>query len=292
MNTNHKTMSNRGVGLLFTLLLSAALTLQANAYTVTTVAEAPQWQIDWSGNQARPDWTEPDGSLYENWTILVVQIEDALKPYVSADDMMAIFVDGELRGLASPAVIVGSPDAEASSFVLKVWSNESSNQTVSITLKYYNSLLKNIFSLTYDYTVGEEEGVDEDFIPPFSMSSAEFPVVTILDVKTVLEEVAADLRDAVRNGHGLQSIAVAEYTVAELLQLGRQFDRFDQIRIVKCVIADGDDTFRKVHALQGVLRNALQKAKRAARFARADAPVRHDPRFTLEIMYDLHIGTP
>ena len=47
----------RGVGLLFTMLLSVVLALQASAYSVTTVTEAPQWQIDWSSNDERPDWS-------------------------------------------------------------------------------------------------------------------------------------------------------------------------------------------------------------------------------------------
>ena len=43
-----------------TMFLSAALALPASAYTVTTVEEKPQWQIDWSYNQERPAWQEPD----------------------------------------------------------------------------------------------------------------------------------------------------------------------------------------------------------------------------------------
>ena len=71
-------------------------TSQEAAYTETTVSEAPQWQIDWNNDQQKPDWKEPDASAYANWTILMVQIEEALQPYVSKDDLMAIFVNGEL----------------------------------------------------------------------------------------------------------------------------------------------------------------------------------------------------
>lgn len=168
------------------MLLSAALTLQASAYTVTTVAEAPQWQIDWSGNCERPDWTEPGVSHYENWTILMVQIEDALKPYVSDDDLMAIFVNNELRGLASPAVIMDSNDSDDTIFLLKAWGDEDVGQTVTVTLKYYNSQLKNIFSLSDNYTVGEEMGIDEDFIPPFTLGAENYPVTTTLDAAAIL----------------------------------------------------------------------------------------------------------
>ena len=70
------------------------------AYSEEKVSEAPEWQIDWSNSQDCPDWSEPDGTLYENWTILMVQIEETLQPFVSENDMMAIFVNGELaRGV-------------------------------------------------------------------------------------------------------------------------------------------------------------------------------------------------
>ena len=29
-------------------------------YTETALSEAPVWQIDWSNDQERPDWSEPD----------------------------------------------------------------------------------------------------------------------------------------------------------------------------------------------------------------------------------------
>ena len=53
----------------FTVVLLASLGLGAcssddgdskNApYTETTVTEAPVWQMDWSNNQERPNWTDP-----------------------------------------------------------------------------------------------------------------------------------------------------------------------------------------------------------------------------------------
>ena len=171
-----------------TVLLLAALALQASAYTVTPADEAPQWQIDWSYNQERPDWQEPASENYENWTVVLVSIEDALKPYATADDLLAVFVDDELRGLASPAVIVGAADSDAGTFLLKVWGNESSDQDISFTLKYYNSRLKSVFSFIYDFTMGDEQGVDEDFIPTFTLGSPKYPVVTALDIAPYLAE--------------------------------------------------------------------------------------------------------
>ena len=122
------------------------------AYTETTVTEAPAWQIDWSNNQDRPNWTEPDGSLYANWTILKVQIEDALKAYASDGDLMALFVNGEIRALAKPAVSVGGGTATGK-FLMKAYGNETGSETVNMSLQYYSSTLKHLFTLTDNITL-------------------------------------------------------------------------------------------------------------------------------------------
>lgn len=167
-------------------MVLAAVQASAQNYSVTPVTEPPTWAVDLSYNQGRPDWQEPSSGRFENWTVILVELEDALKPYASADDMMAIFVGTELRGLASPATIVGNPNSGATSFLLKVWGNESSDQIVDITLQYYCSKLKNIFSLTDNYSTGKEQGVDEAFVPPLSLWSFKYPASTSIDVNGIL----------------------------------------------------------------------------------------------------------
>ena len=51
------------------------------AFTETEVSEAPVWQMDWTNNQEKPNWTEPDESVYENSTILKVQIDKYKERY-------------------------------------------------------------------------------------------------------------------------------------------------------------------------------------------------------------------
>ena len=157
-------------------------------YSVTKVNEAPVWEVDWTSNQARPDWTQPDASVYENWTIVMVQIEEALQPYVTDDDLMALFVNGELRGMASPAVAKGDSQAGSTKFVMKVYGNESGNETVNMSLKYYNSRLRHMFTLSDDITLSSDEttGTDEDYIPPFTMGSEKYPMMKTVDVETIL----------------------------------------------------------------------------------------------------------
>ena len=160
------------------------------AYTETTVTEAPAWQIDWSNNQDRPNWTEPDGSLYANWTILKVQIEDALKAYASDGDLMALFVNGEIRALAKPAVSVGGGTATGK-FLMKAYGNETGSETVNMSLQYYSSTLKHLFTLTDNITLDADEttGIDEAFVPEFTLGSAKYPVQKTVDVEPLLTKV-------------------------------------------------------------------------------------------------------
>ena len=157
------------------------------AYTETTVTEAPAWQIDWSNNQDRPNWTEPDGSLYANWTILKVQIEDALKAYASDGDLMALFVNGEIRALAKPAVSVGGGTATGK-FLMKAYGNETGSETVNMSLQYYSQTLKHLFTLSANINLSSDvtTGTDEDYVPLFTLGSAKYPVVKTENVESLL----------------------------------------------------------------------------------------------------------
>ena len=157
------------------------------AYTETSLSEAPVWQIDWSNNQERPNWTAPDASAYENWTILKVQIEDALLPYASEGDLMALFMNGEIRALASPAVNV-SGGRTLGKFLMKAYGNESGTETLHMMLQYYSQQLKQIFTLSDNISLDSDEttGIDEAFIPEFTLGSAKYPVVKTVNPEAIL----------------------------------------------------------------------------------------------------------
>ena len=165
----------------------------AEGYTVATIGEAPSWQINWEGDDPRPDWQRPVPASYENWSVLLVQIEDELRPYVSDDDLLALFVDDELRGLASPAVSVGGEDEDDKGlFVMKAYGNESDRNQVSVTLSYYNSRLRQLFSRSVQmkYDMGKVYGGDDDLVPDFTMGASKYPVVKEIGVSRFKNQIS------------------------------------------------------------------------------------------------------
>ena len=174
--------------LLASLVLGACSSDNDGPFTVITPDEVPVWHVDWNNDQTRPNWTEPDASLYENWTILKVQIEDELKPYVSEGDLMALFVNGELRGLASPAVNASDGQTAGGKFLMKAYGNETSKETVHASLQYYSQKLKHLFTLSANINLSSDvtTGTDEDYVPLFTLGSAKYPVVKTENVESLL----------------------------------------------------------------------------------------------------------
>lgn len=170
-------------------------------YTVTTVDKAPEWSVDWSYTQERPDWQEPATRLYENWSIMKLQIEDTLKPYASTDDLIAVFVGDECRGVTPPAFVIGSKDYDDIAFLLKVYGNEPSGQMMTISLRYYCSNLRQVFERVarVPYNMDTEMGIGWDLKPSFRLGSTKFPVVMQLDVVSVVSKasIVPDVADRV-----------------------------------------------------------------------------------------------
>lgn len=161
---------------------------QNTAYTVVSQSEAPVWQMDWSGDQERPNWQAPDPALYANWTLMNVQIEEELESYVTKDDLMAIFVNGELRGCVGPDVVMGT-DVVSPTFQLKVFGNETGAEPMTVSLQYYCHKLKQLFTQSAIIEDWDESlGYDDDFIPAFTSGSAKYPVVTTVNVDAFLEK--------------------------------------------------------------------------------------------------------
>lgn len=63
-------------------------------------AERPDWEVDWSSDVARPDWQEPDPTKFEYSMDLMVTLEDNFLKYSSDNDMLAVFINDECRGVS------------------------------------------------------------------------------------------------------------------------------------------------------------------------------------------------
>ena len=196
------------------------------AYTETSLSEAPVWQIDWTNNQERPAWTEPDASAYEEATTMKVKIEDTLMPYTSEGDQLALFVNGELRGLADKPAQTLDGQAVKGKFLLKVFGNETGMVTMS--LRYYCQTLKHIFTLTENINIDSDVpmGIDKDFIPPFTLGPEKYPVLMVLDPTDILAQAAIQPatgdRLAVFVGDECRGICVSPTEDLSMFVYGRQ----------------------------------------------------------------------
>jgi|GEM_PF-685111 len=146
-------------------------------YIVEESNQAPDWKMDWNFNQQRPDWQEPNYTDFEFSSVMLIKMQPQLQPYVSADDMMAFFVEDQLRGLTSPAISVDD-ETTTTSFVLKVFGNEADNEKLMATILYYSSRLHHIFVFDSSllFNVNEVIGLTEDYIPIFTLGSSKYPI--------------------------------------------------------------------------------------------------------------------
>lgn len=224
------------------LLIQAANDGTWPPYTVSDAEEAPVWLVGCTYGERKPSWEEPEKGGYENWSILYVEIEDSLKPYVSSDDRMAVYVNDELRDVASLAVPLGSTDEVGNSFVLKVWGNESENEQINVSLQYYCSQLKHVFTISEMCTMGEVRGIDDDFVPAFTKELASYSMEATLDVNSILD------------GYGIQPAAgdmVGAFVGAECRGVGKMADAtFSPLKIY-CNQAGESVALRYYNAAKG-----------------------------------------
>lgn len=146
-----------------------------------SVNDIPDWEIDWNANDPRPDWKAPDVSNFESWMIIMVKVPDPIASFVSSDDMMAVFINDELRGLTSVASVINS-DGEATDqhtyFIVKTFGNVT-NKGEIFSIRYYSSQLHQLFAVeTEEKFVPEGDlGVSGDYVPPLLLGSSKYPVI-------------------------------------------------------------------------------------------------------------------
>lgn len=63
-------------------------------------SEKPAWAVDWASNAAKPDWQEPVATKYECSMNMLIRLVQDLAPYSTDNDLMAVFINGECRGVS------------------------------------------------------------------------------------------------------------------------------------------------------------------------------------------------
>lgn len=141
------------------------------------------WVVDWSSNEPIPTWTAPLPENYETWMILLVTLQPELVPYSTENDLMAVFISGEIRALARPAISMKT--TKDVTFILKVFGNEPSNQEVQMSLSYYCNQLRQTFTLNGSTVFVSEYvyGVDKPFVPNLLGGNMKYPVQMFLTLQ-------------------------------------------------------------------------------------------------------------
>ena len=159
----------------------------------------PDWHVDLTYNETAPDWQAPDPSLYENWFIMMFRVQDELKTYFSNDDMVAVFIDDELRALSHPARSMDGQTTESDSiyYILKIYGNESAEQDIQVTLKLWSAKLHQTFTIKGNGKFISEAvtGSNSSSIPNISLGSSKYPVTSLVNVSFTPAEYGLEASD-------------------------------------------------------------------------------------------------
>ena len=112
-------------------------------------SDRPSWAIDWSANDAAPNWQEPEATHYECSMQLFIEQDEQLSALSSDNDVMAMFINGECRGVSYRNVLTNGQVA----YVLHV-KGSSEETNADMELRYYNDQMHQLFI--------------DPFMPPFS----------------------------------------------------------------------------------------------------------------------------
>lgn len=198
----------------------------SSGVSTQVVDSKPVWKVNFTGNDAVPDWKAPDPSRYENSMFTMVKLQEELVPYSTDGDRMAVFFDDECRSLPSERNVFEDGSVY---FVLKIWGN-SSDLDVTVRLSYYSAGLHKVFSIKRTESFAERTyGFDEDFVPPLVKGDSNYPVQEDMMVRlpgnapfTPNEEdqVGVFMGDVCRGvGHVGKAFTVFRTSTEEQLQL-------------------------------------------------------------------------
>lgn len=180
-----KTMISKTLGAFLPLSLFALLLLTAcssddddSNFTFTSASEAPQWKVDFSGDLKQPEWVSADQSQYENAMYVLVKLQDELVPYSTDDDLMAAFIEGECRSIVAHRSVHADGGIY---FALKIMGNNTVKE--EFNLYYYSGGLHQLFAINGKemFVADKVYGIEEDFVPNFTMLCNKYPFISSLD---------------------------------------------------------------------------------------------------------------
>lgn len=135
---------------------------------------APDWKANFGGNAAKPNWHDPDKTVYPTSMTAVVRLSPILERLAADGDMMAAFIGGECRGVAQKV----DNDGVRLYFVhVKAPSAESGN----VEFRYYSSSCNRVYTSPADavaYEIDKVYGTADAPAQPDFEQSGPYPVAT------------------------------------------------------------------------------------------------------------------
>lgn len=152
--------------------------LQLIGSTFATSAQ-PAWSIDWTANDAAPNWEEPMSSRFDCSMQLYIEQDEELGNYSSDDDVMAIFINGECRGVSYRNVL---KDGEVA-YVLHV-KGSSEETNAAMEMRYYSAGLHQLFVDTCMPPFVPNNLMDKahQLVQSMGQGSTKYPVSGLLSV--------------------------------------------------------------------------------------------------------------
>lgn len=162
------------------MMLTAALTLawgcssdsdDAHGGASFTAAEQPAWTVDWTWHDEAPNWKNPAPTLHESRMYVVLKLDERYGGYSTDADRMAIFLDGECRGMGLRNV---TADGSVYFPVIVAGDNEDLERLTEV--RYYCASMKQLFVMPgfYGFTPDRTIGTDEDEYVVFGDGSPKY----------------------------------------------------------------------------------------------------------------------
>lgn len=176
--------------------------------TFSPVASAPDWHVDLTWHDTAPDWQDPSSTQFECSMNLLVELGHQLVPFSSPGDQMAMFINGECRGVSYRNVT----DDGTVVFLLHVkGTSEESSQPMQI--RYYSAGASQLFINDEVPTFTPNNLMEEAFQLVFDpqTTSTKYPELTELTVYLPAElpfNVSEDDRLAVFVGNECRGVMV------------------------------------------------------------------------------------